>query len=81
MPPGGEAPGADREPVGYDYGRSRRLGVGDIEAAMAGCAELKQAAHYTAYRVAELIQAGVFEERPAGTSGLAVRTTRGTVYL
>lgn len=67
-------------PVGYDYGRKRLLDSSDIDAALSACAELKRAAHWCAYRVGELIQAGRFPERAAG-QGMSIRTEKGPVRL
>lgn len=69
-----------QEPGGYDYGRKRLLTVADIDAAMNGCAELKRAAHWTAMRVAELIELGSLPERPAGP-GMTIRTSTRSIAI
>lgn len=77
----GEEPGPERNPTAYDYGRQRLVTVADIDAAMSGCAELKRAANWAALRVAELIEDGVWPERPAATQGMGIRTKSRLVRL
>jgi hypothetical protein len=68
------------QPTGFDYGRQRHVSIGDVEAAMSGCAELKRAANWAAMRVAELIENGVWSERPDG-QGMNIRTANRLVRL
>ena len=68
-------------PNGFDFGRQRHVSVADIDAAMAGCAELKRAANWAAMRVAELIEKGVWPERTSGGQGMNIRTADRWVRL
>lgn len=64
----------------YDYGRKLLLDATKIDDALHGCARLKEAAHRVSYRTAELVEAGVFPERPDGP-GLSIRTKSRPVRL
>jgi hypothetical protein len=77
----GEEPGPERKPTGFDYTRQRVVTAADIDAAMNGCAELKRAAHWAAMRVAELVDDGVWPERPDGMQGMGIRTKNRMVRL
>lgn len=73
--------GTESEPIGFDYGRQRLLTTADITDALTGCAELKRAAHWTAYRCAELIELGAFGEGDANGQGVGIRTKTRLVHL
>lgn len=73
--------GGDDGPTGYDFGRERLLSTTDITNALAGCAELKRAAHWTVFRCAELIEQGRFQEGDKNGGGMNFRTRTGLVRL
>jgi hypothetical protein len=77
----GEEPGPQRKPIGYDYTRQRLVSAADIDAAVNGCAELKRAANWAAVRVAELVDEGVWPERPDEGQGLGVYAKNRWVRL
>ena len=66
--------------AGYDYGRSRKVSGDDIRDAVQQMAEIKQASHRFAMRVAELVAQGVIEEREPGP-GVSVLTEFGSARL
>ena len=68
------------QPTGFDYGRQRKVSLADIDAAMSGCAELKRAANWSAVRVAELVENGVWPERADG-QGMNIHTSNRFVRL
>lgn len=66
--------------VGYDYRRKRKVSTNDITQAVDGCAEIKRSASWFAMRVANLIEEGVLQERPAG-AGMTIHTDNAPVRL
>ncbi len=77
----GQAPGPEALPTAHDFGRRRSLCADDINSALEGCAELKRAATRVAYRIAELVEQGVYPEREAGLPGMGIRTQNRLVRL
>ena len=67
--------------VAYDYRRQLLSGTETLDIALQACAELKRAANWMAYRVAELIEHGVYSERVEGSQGMSIRTSNRLVRL
>ena len=73
--------GGDDGLMAFDYRRQKELGRSEIDSAMNGCAELKRAAHWAAYRVAQLIECNVLTERPSSEQGIGIHTETRLVRL
>jgi hypothetical protein len=73
---------AGNEEIAFAYDRRRRLELNAkyIDTALERCADLKRAGHWMALRVAELIENGVINERPAGP-GVSILTSTRLVRL